>query len=599
MPAEARKSDFKKFYYLPENALGTRTRVYPFELKINAGARYVILKLTGETDWVFCDEMALIEGDGKSEDYNQAYKKAGISIPMKGLIIQPRLPELAFMSNIPAPQRFNVEDMRDKEERKKAASLVIELPEPVRLANVKECVSIKRGDQKYVRYTIPLKNLNSPTVYLAAGTVKDSYGTAYIYALSGDQKQPETSLPVRMVTAPLLEPFKRLHISLAWMSEGQAMNWPDFFTNWRKLGFNCVSTFPRYWNPDNYKDFAKFVENAHERNFKVIMNESPIHYMGEKQKAGSEIFCRHSDGEKRRNFCPSYRGTFFIAEMNRIARCVEMSRPDFVFFDIECWHNAFSTAPKCSRCIERQKKSGKNMEEYLYDCGSELMRELKAEIARGAAAAKINMPAVGCYDRQPLIPTYAINLFQRDYPKFIDMAQPSLYVGGRVREVHENIRANHKLMKNKQIIPWLTSGCYGEFDSYKIEFMVLEAFLNGAGGITYFEWINFTDSPLDFYYHVKALASLQPYEDLVADGEISELKGSNPDLTYSAIKKGNEMLLLVGNYSRGKPSTTIKLPFKPNVIKDLRENKIYEAVGETLTFMVEPENIRLFYFKGM
>ena len=32
----------------------------------------------------------------------------------------------------------------------------------------------------------------------------------------------------------------------------------------------------------------------------------------------------------------------------------------------------------------------------------------------------------------------------------------------------------------------MTTGCYGEYDSHWVEPMVLEALMNGAGGILYF-----------------------------------------------------------------------------------------------------------------
>ena len=147
------------------------------------------------------------------------------------------------------------------------------------------------------------------------------------------------------------------------------------------------------------------------------------------------------------------------------------------------------------------------------------------------------------------------------------------------------------------IIPWLTAGTYGEFEPYKLEQMILEALLNGACGITYYCYTDF-DTPLDFYYHAKALAEIAPYEDLIMDGEILEPSGSNQQLTYSGIKRGNEMLLLVGNYRNAPGNTAYTAPFA-NVtqIKDLRSGKVLPAANP-IKLDVPEGGIMLLYITG-
>jgi hypothetical protein len=153
------------------------------------------------------------------------------------------------------------------------------------------------------------------------------------------------------------------------------------------------------------------------------------------------------------------------------------------------------------------------------------------------------------------------------------------------------------LIKEKKIIPWLSAGCYGEFEPYKMEQMILEALMNGANGITYYCYYDF-DTPMDFYYHAKALAEIAPYEDLIVDGKILEPEGSNKGLTYSGIKKGDEMLLLIGNYKRTAPETEIKLPFNDILeIKDLRNGKTIKSQNP-LRITVSKGDIILYWIKG-
>jgi hypothetical protein len=411
--------------------------------------------------------------------------------------------------------------------------------------------------------------------------------------------QFKSTVPLKVVKPLEVKPLKRLHVSLSWMSENAGREWPGFWENWRRLGFNVVGTFPRYWwNDSSVKNGQKYVDDAHQAGYKVIMNDSSLHMMVSGKKPGNEMFCIIPGNDTHKWLCPSYRGEFYQKELERVRRCTYNGKPDYVFYDIEIWHQAKFSSAKCTRCQEAIKASGKTQQDYLFDCGKEIMTDLKEAIRKGAEDAGIPMPVIGSYHRHAASPTFAIERWQDLYPANIDMAQPSLYVCGRAKDVHDCIRKNHEIMGNKMIIPWLTAGTYGEFDSFKIEQMVLEALMNGANGITYFQASDFYDSPLDFYYHAKALAEIQPYEDVVMDGVVTPVEGSNADLTYSMLVKGKEALLLVGNYKAATPSTIVTLPFKPKQILDLRNGDAkLSAKGNTLSFEVPKDAIRLFYLK--
>jgi len=283
--------------------------------------------------------------------------------------------------------------------------------------------------------------------------------------------------------------------------------------------------------------------------------------------------------------------------MDDVARCVELTQPDFVYYDIECWSKGAKEAQSCTRCLEGQKKSGKSMTEYLTDCGAEHFRDLKAAVKRGSKGGK--MPEIGSYNHHMKRPVHHMVVdFRKAYPKYLDVAQPSLYVAGRALDVHKSIRGNYKLLNKKKVtLPWLTAGCYGEFAPYKLEQMILETLLNGAKGFTYYCFSNF-DNPLEYYYQAKALKQIAPYENIITDGEVLEPTGSNKLLTYSGVKKGNEMLLLIGNYQGEKPATTIKLPFKSiRQIKDLQSGKAVIAQNP-LKITVPSGKIRLLYINS-
>lgn len=127
--------------------------------------------------------------------------------------------------------------------------------------------------------------------------------------------------------------------------------------------------------------------------------------------------------------------------------------------------------------------------------------------------------------------------------------------------------------------------------------MILEALLNGAVGVTYYCDSDF-DTPMDYYYHARALFLIAPYEDLIMDGQVMEPTGSNKLLTYSGIRRGNEMLLLVGNYARAAEETEVILPFaNVDTVRKLRSGKDLPPASK-LRLNVPKGDILLLYCRG-
>ncbi len=598
-PCESGQADWKRYYYIEEDVHWGKAWTYPFSLQVQADARYVICEIKAESGSIFSDEMVITKAEKTEKGYNDAYASVGKVIPMEGVLVNPRVPEIVVMHGLPAPQRLEKMDLRTEEEKKKDfGKVVIEFPKGVRMLN-----NTNYNEEKFnggLKYTCDLKASKGriPIFYLDAD--KDAKGDVTIYAVTAEGgEQFKSVVPLKVIEPPEIKgDFKRLHVSLSWMGEGSGRAWPDFLKNWRRLGFNVVSTFPRYWHSaKSIEDGKIYVDAAHNAGYTTIMNDSSFHEMVRNKKAGHEMFCQIPGNDKHRWLCPSYRGEFYEKEMERVARCVRNGKPDYVFYDIEIWHQAKMSSKKCTRCQARMKELGVTHDEFIYQCGKETMADLKAAIVRGAKEIGIKTPVIGSYNRNAASPYYGIERWEDLYPESVDMAQPSLYVCGRATDVHNSIRKNHEILGNKKIIPWLTAGTYGEFESYKMEQMVLEALLNGANGITYFEIGDFCDSPLDFYYHAKALSHIYPYEDLVMDGKVTEIKGSNVNLTYSMLQDGDELLLLVGNYVGAAPGTTVKLPFKPSRVLDLREDKKVKCKGTDFKFDVPKDEIRLFYIK--
>ncbi len=661
MPCEASQCDWDRYYYLEESGETYETRTFPFELNVEADARFILLKITGATASVFSDELAVMKVPETKEDsqnlqvsqdaqlsqspqdpqnppqlrnpsarFNAAYSGTARSFPLEGVILSTRWPELGIVRGMQIPQHFQMMDLRPTDrEAETAASqqveMVLEIPNgigvsagnpaeiPAEWQNVTgEALPLGEDGAKYARFVFPLAEKNGtfalPTLYFSVQEEESRpFPPVRLYARCGGEPQFQTTLPVRVETLPEFEPFTQLHVSLAWMGEKEQKSWPNFFTNYRKLGFNAVPTFPRYWPKEDEKIASNldFTAEARRQGFRIVMNESPLHVMMGGKAEGDEIFCQTPE-KPGKNLCPTYRGEAYEREMNRVAQCVQRVRPDFVFFDIECWHTALSSAKTCTRCQNAFQNAQKSepdltLETFLFRQGREITRDLHDAVVRGAKDAQISVPIIGSYNRQPTKPVYAIERFDETYPESLDLAMPSLYVAGRERDVHENIRQNCGLLGNSDLIPWLSAGCYGEFDPSNLEFMVLEAFLNGSCGVTYYCFTDF-DTPLDFYAHAKALAQLRPCETLLVQGKPLDFSGSCPQMLYSALGTDSECLLLVGNPDGADPEIHVSIPLKTSEsgknfrVRDLQsgEETVCSA-GVPWSFCVEKGKVRLFH----
>jgi len=612
MPGEKNQCDWQTTYFLEEDG---KPYVYPFVLSVKTKARYVGLTVTGDGSAVFSDEVAVMAGDVDVATASYAGLDP-VSFVMDGLIFRPAKTPLTISTNINTPNFFYVSDCRKGEARKRPITYAIEMPAEVELVtprpkpDERPATPFERDGRAWTRFELrktpkswgwPARARKTPFFFqLAAGGTLPPDAKAVFYAECDGVEPNRFEVEISTVEMPRVPPLKRLHVSLAWMGEHLQIGWPGFWEAWPALGFNAVSTFPRYWkNGKPGPSRVKFLDEARRRGFKVVYNESPFHVMQNKHKKEKEIYSQF-EGGKTGSLCPSYRGRFYKEEIERVADLFAASRADYVFYDIECWYNGAREADRCLRCRGGRKRSGKKMADYLRGLGAEMWRDMHDAIAAKARARRLPMPVIGSYNNYASGGAHHGVMHCLDgYPRWLDQSQPSLYVRGDARTVHKTVKADYAILKKRVILPWLSAGTYGEFAPYKLEYMVLEALLNGACGITYY-WYGDFDTPMDFYYHARALALLAPYEALLMDGRRWEVKADNAGLYYSAWARGGELLLLVGNYDRApNGKTRIALPYRRVLTaKELRAATALPA-APTLELDVKPDDVALVYVKGM
>jgi hypothetical protein len=593
-------SDFVNNFYIPERG---KAIVYPFELNVNAKARYVAFTIASAAGGLFADELAIMEGNPKKANFNTIYKKQPQPFYTQGVLIRPKVNEFILARNIVTPTFFSFCDMRLASQKKSPMLLDIDLPEGIKVLSPKALKEVKftnKKGEKRVKFT--LKAIPRP--WTGGTTLKEIFfkvtkdmpknSKAFFSSYSNGVAPINLEFPLKVVEIKPVPKLKRLHVSLAWMSSDEARVYPEFFKSWKTIGFNAVNCFPRYFTKTD-KATKGFLDNARKNGMKIVMTDSPIHAMPGKGKKGHEMNCLNTNTVA---VCPSYVGPFHKKEVERIKECVVKSQPDIIFFDIEAFYSSHVTALTCSRCKAAMKTAKMtSMDQFTKKVVAQKVNDFYNAVKAGAAEAKIKCPPIGLYGKGPgmIDRSQPVLDWKQLYPKSIAISQPSLYVGERPWLVQERIRSVYKLMKNHNIIPWLTAGTYGDIRAQFVEYIALEAILNGAGGITYFAYWDF-DNASDYAALAKALYQIAPYEDLIMDGKLVDIPVNGVNTT--AIVKGNEMLLLVGNYQKPNITVNVKLPFnKVTLIKDIRDNEKFKLTN-TVTLKIPRSSIRLLYVKG-
>ena len=592
-------SDFKHNFYIPERG---KAIVYPFEFEVNAQARYIAFTIASSAGGLFTDELAVLEGNPKKAGFNSVYKKEPKPFYTQGLLVRPKYNEFVLSKNIITPVFFSFMDMRLPAQKKSPMLVDIDLPEGVSAISPKAVKEEKYTDNKgQKRIKLTMKVAPRPW---SQGLLKQIFfkvtkdipqgSKAYFTSYSQGVQPIKQEFPFEVINIAKVPQLKRFHISLGWMHYEEAVTYPEFFQAWQTIGFNAVNGFPRYFNPATTAKREAFFDNVRAQGMKVLMTDSPIHAMPGRGIKGHELNCIV---DKPLAVCPSYRGKLHQLEVKRIQDCVVKSKPDIIFFDIELFYGSHVSSKKCSRCLAAMKAANMtNMDDFAKKVVAQRVADFQAAVKRGAEQVKIKCPPIGLYGKGPGIIDRSQPVLDWDhlYPNSIAIAQPSLYVGERPWLVNERVRKTAKLMKNKNIIPWLTAGTYGDLRAQFVEYIALEALLNGAGGFTYFAYWDF-DNPRKYAALAKALRLIAPYENLIMDGKLVEIPVAKVNTT--AVRKGNEVLLLVGNYQYPDLNVSIPLPFE-NIqeIKDLRDGEKL-APNKNLKLSVKRSSIRLIYIK--
>lgn len=581
------------FFYLPEEGVAF---VEPISLAVNARARYVVLRIVGASSWLFLDELAVIKSQAK-EGLATIESFPRVSFISDGVRIEPRAKELVITPNLPTPNFFAVRDVRAKHEKDQVIQIEMDLPEAVCFLSSPVDVDRMEGAPKgraHYRVSGQVSRYGFVGPYylgLKEGALLEEGTEARISWISEGQLKNTVVVPIKAIMIPKVPASAAaLNASLAWLGAREAREWPDFFTSYRNLGFSIVPVFPYFWNDS--PSSSDFLQKARREGFRIVMNDSTFHRLLMRHKDKAEIFNR-VNGKQGKHLCPAYSGSYYQEEIKRVADLARRCRPDFIFYDIETWQASATEAAQCKICKETQQQSGeKDWNAFLVSQGTRIMKDLHA--ASAGTAPDGSDPITGLYNTKAEPPVYhSVFDFRALYPGSIHLAQPSLYVQGNARMVGETVRQSYDKLNNRDIVPYLTPGTYGTYAPHQLEQMILEAYLNGAGGITYYVFRDF--DPMTFYYHASALSKLAQFAPLLTKGKRIDALSSNEKLRCSAFGRETEALVLVGNYQNAAYNTgAIQFPKKVAFAREI-DGVTNEKEVNLEHIVVEPDGHRLIH----
>ena len=606
-PGEKDQSNFINQYYLEEN--DSDIFCYPFELAVNAPARYVMLRIVPDGGNLYSDELAIIKAADPAQVSEKAYSGAPEKRLTGGVVLTPAQNGNFYVAeNLPAPNYFAFRDLREST-AKAALQMVMEVPESIVCLNSDaKQQKIQLDGRNYIRYSFPIpadsqkiaSYMEHQAVFLQAKGKVPAGSKAYFYAAINGRKSHIAERDIEVITIPEApEMFKGITV-LSRMSIGD-QTFPGYYSNLKMMGFSGVHIYPYMYQRTGVDKFSEeycsSIEKARQAGYKIVFGYNGLLDMYRYNKHNDEVYCQ--DIPQKAIKCPTYRGEFYYKELAKITRAVAKFRPDYIQWDIEIWGHSMPFVRNCSRCKALQKKSGKSWEDFLDDVSVELNADLNKAVAEGVKQqSKPQMPLLYNYNRQPLSSCYHGFEKWSLNGKFVDGGQPSLYVAGSELRVHNNIAGNFALQSSKSqrlLVPILTPGTYGAYAPFRLEQMIYETMLNGSRGFFYYPWRGFI-SPIYFYYHAKAMQNVIKYQSLILTGEIFKPSCSEEKITVSGVKNAAEALILLGNYQSAPEKVSVTLPFANAEVFDVLNKKSIPQ-KELKALQVPNAKVRLLYIK--
>lgn len=565
--------------------------VHPYAFsKLMTRGRYVGF-VVGGTGLTCSDELYVYKGD-----HDPAAAKFA---PDQTVDFSVSRPELAFLkpflvlpTGIASPQPYC---LLDSSGVKRQVTAHFELPAQVQIAAPD--LAQEKLPEGRTRYSLPLDASGASVMprgrlyvrsSLPAGTVTD----LRYWLDDGEGKSQATTLPLRIVDMPPAPRCRRMMLAMGWWSLADTIAWPDGLQAHRAVGLNTLSTFGVWMPPDDAELWA-FAEEGRKQGFRMLNVDSTWHRMIERHKDDKSIYCQFADGTTGTQLCPSYRGPWYAEDLARVAEETARLKADYLSTDVELWNwRGPVDAEKCTRCQADKQASGiEKWEDWKLQKGYEMWRDLHDRVEASAAAAGLKPVEIGCYDWRPGHSYQFFWPFDRLYQaKLLHNSQVSTYtplLPNQIALIGDEAREDRKLVPKTEGLPWLTPGDAGSFTAEDLRCAMLECFLNGSRGIHFWS-SRYWDGEYLLAYN-QAVREVAPVEDIIVDGALYDRAQVAPPARVSGMIRGNDIALLVADYTAAAPkpvTVTLQVPAVADVVRSISSQKLCDVKAGQQTICV-------------
>jgi len=518
-------------------------------------------------------------------------------------------PYLCFTTNINTPNPVGLVMPPDAESEDVAVTM--DLPRGTRLVSggiggtdFSEMATEVIDDGAFMRYTFTATAKVSTKSWgriFIGGNWKDGQEGELRYRIerASGETSPLISVPLRSIEVPSAPQPEKLVTGLGWYSLQAVKDWPDGLKALKTLGINTVSSFV-HWMDKNDEELWSFWDRCPRSGFKRLNVDSTFHRV----KKDDEIFCQFEGGDHGSKLCPSYRGTYYKEEIQRVAEQCARSKPDYLFCDIEIWGWRGSTdSEKCTRCKEDFEKSGlESWEQWKLEKGYEMWTDVVKAVRSAVREAGGPEIEFGVYDWRAGKDYQFTWPFDRLYPEYLQSSQVSTYTPlypYHIMLVGDECREDRLHLPKSDVIPWISPGDAGTFSGERFRHALLECFANGARGMNF--WSNRVWDAELLAAYARVIRSIAPVEDLIISGKLLEGAKIQSPGRISGLVNGNEMLVLVADYlGSGKTKLDIELPVTGKcIVTDLDTGEELGIIDtdKTLTIPLYTEQARILYVR--
>jgi hypothetical protein len=570
---EFNRSKDRSNYKIPLTKGKSWTHWLTFKEK-NFKCRYLLFVVKNGGQLILCDEIEVIRGKNGTNLNNRLVK----SVPIRELEFYFPKQNFTACRNLPLPGYFSCLDTRKDATGKINFEMIT--PPGVIVEAGRFGQKVLYSKRSFVKKENPaFKRLinshgNNILTFSSKTRTKKSWSRFFLQFKSDyipkvsdkisiiakwDDKVSRTDVPLKTFKAPELKTVSSKIFSGINFGRNDVELWPDVLKSFKRLGFNI---FYAFGNATTIRGSQlDLINEARKNGFIIAYVDSPFFKLHSlRWKKSKEFLCQLPQNKYSDSLCPSYRGKYYEAELNRIAKNCKLCQPAAIFFDIELWGSGGPIkhgSKKCVRCQEaKQKNNCKTWDDLFEYMGFQMMQDIRNKIEKTSKNVEFQM---GSYEMGPL---YQKGFYQHSwrfnklYPQILQFAQPCYYsslMDSNLEELNKKLSKIRSKLSSNAMVPWLTPGDFGEFTSNRLEDALNICFINGSIGINW--WSSRCWEPEDVVQVAKFFSGLAGMEDIVKNGVKSNmLSTKNKTQQLHSLKYKKTMLLCAWDYTSKLPA---------------------------------------------